>query len=430
MMQVPNEQSKPKKHRGQRFFRGLDLPLITMILAMYGIGMVAVANATPISDDPTGTLFKQMVFDIVALAILVTIYLLPINFRSRGETFGWAGIGISLFLFFIAMFQPAINGAKGWIRLTGVSIQPVEFFKVALVLLFSSYFSSERSFYKQPPVYSAEVQGIVPKLRRFIHDPKFMLRDLLQFVTHVRKGPLLAFFIGEGFLFLFPDMGGILVTTGILAIIALSSGVFRNHLVKVVAIIALIATGYYWILPNFTHLVTSWMQPYQASRLTAYLDPWASADSSGTQIINSYYAMSNGGWFGRGLGDSLQKNGSLPEANTDFIMAIVGEEVGVIGVFVILAILLYIVFRIIYWSFQTKNMNFRLLLIGVAAYLMLQIIINLGGVTGTLPITGITFPFISAGGSSAVSLGMAMGVVLSVIRRIKEDNQEKNEGKE
>ncbi len=111
-------------------------------------------------------------------------------------------------------------------------------------------------------------------------------------------------------------------------------------------------------------------------------------------------------------------------------MAIVGEEVGVIGVFVILAILLYIVFRIIYWSFQTKNMNFRLLLIGVAAYLMLQIIINLGGVTGTLPITGITFPFISAGGSSAVSLGMAMGVVLSVIRRIKEDNQEKNEGKE
>lgn len=415
-MQVPNEQSKPKKDRHQRFFRGLDLPLVIMILTMYGIGMVAVANATPISDNPNVTLFKQIGFDIVALVILFVTYRIPINLRSRGENFGWMGIIISLILFAVAMFQPAINGAKGWIQIpgAGISIQPVEFFKVAIILLFASYFSSERNFYHQPRVNLPKVTGMLSRLR--------------QSFDNVRKAPLFALVLGIGFLVKFPDMGGILVSTGIFWIIALSSGIFRKHFSKVFGTILFIGVGYLWLLPKYPHLLTFWMKPYQASRLTAYLDPWASADSSGTQIINSYYAISNGGWFGRGLGDSLQKNGSLPEANTDFIMAIIGEELGIVGVFVILAILLYIVFRIIYWSFQTKIMDFRLLLIGVAAYLILQIVINLGGVTGTLPITGITFPFISAGGSSAMSLGIAMGIVLSVIRRIKEDNQEKNEG--
>ena len=156
------------------------------------------------------------------------------------------------------------------------------------------------------------------------------------------------------------------------------------------------------------------VKSYKLARLVAFIDPFGHANGSGQQLVNSYYALSNGGVFGVGLGNSIQKRGYLPEPNTDFIMAITGEELGLIGVVIIMLLLGIIVWRIIRIGIRSADSFNTLVCYGVATYFAVQAFINVGGVIGWLPITGVTFPFISYGGSSMFSLTLSLGIVLNI----------------
>ena len=131
-------------------------------------------------------------------------------------------------------------------------------------------------------------------------------------------------------------------------------------------------------------------------------------------MVNSFYAISNGGVFGVGLGNSIQKRGYLPEPHTDFIMSIISEELGLVGVIFILTLLLIIILRMISLGFRSKKTYNSLVYYGVATMILAQIILNVGGLLGVIPLTGVTLPFISYGGSSLLILSVALGIVLNL----------------
>ena len=167
-------------------------------------------------------------------------------------------------------------------------------------------------------------------------------------------------------------------------------------------------------LPIIAKFVVAHFHGYQVNRFVAYINPFANNSGVGNQLVNSYYAISNGGLTGVGLGNSIQKMGYLPEPNTDFILAIISEEMGWIMVTFILVLIMIIVCRTIQLGVKVNSVYQALLCYGVATFIAVETFFNIGGVSGLLPITGVTLPFISYGGSSMVVLSAAIGLVLNV----------------
>ena len=226
---------------------------------------------------------------------------------------------------------------------------------------------------------------------------------------------LLIPFAGMTLVFLMPDFGGIVILLLIFLIVLMMAGVRMRSLLTLVAFVLATYIAIPFSLPLLGKLP---FFQYQIARFEAYVNPWVAGDS-GHQLINSYYAISNGGLFGRGLGNSIQKTGYLPEPNTDFIMAVVGEELGAITIWAVLIVFAVIICRLIVMGIRARHMQQRLVLYGIGTYVVVQILINLGGVVGILPITGVTFPLVSYGGSSLISWGITFGVALNIVGQIK-----------
>ena len=153
---------------------------------------------------------------------------------------------------------------------------------------------------------------------------------------------------------------------------------------------------------------------YVAKRFSAFYNPFKDLTDSGHQLAHSYYAMSNGGWFGMGLGNSIEKRGYLPEATTDFVFSIVMEEFGMIGACLILALVFFLILRIILVGVKAKNAFNAMMAIGVGGMMLMQVFVNIGGISGLIPSTGVTFPFLSQGGNSLLVLSVAIALVLNI----------------
>ncbi|MDZ7835208.1 MAG: FtsW/RodA/SpoVE family cell cycle protein [Alkalibacterium sp.] len=160
------------------------------------------------------------------------------------------------------------------------------------------------------------------------------------------------------------------------------------------------------------------LDEYRYNRFLGYWDPFQLAEGAGLQLVNSYYALSRGGLFGVGFGDSVQKTGYLPFPYTDFIVAIIGEELGLFGIFLLLSVFALMVSRMILTAIRSKSAFNSLLSIGVASMFLIQGMINLMSVVGLMPITGMTFPFISYGGSSLMVLSVSIGLVANISARV------------
>ena len=162
-------------------------------------------------------------------------------------------------------------------------------------------------------------------------------------------------------------------------------------------------------------IINGWLHGgYRIQRFIAFMNPFGNASGSGSQLVNSYYAISNGGIFGVGLGNSVQKMGYLPEPNTDFIMAITSEELGLVGVTIILVLLLVLICRMIQLGVKSASLYQTLICYGSATFFTIETFFNIGGVLGLLPITGVTFPFISYGGSSMLVLSATVGIIINI----------------
>ena len=176
--------------------------------------------------------------------------------------------------------------------------------------------------------------------------------------------------------------------------------------------------------------VVSWMKEnihsYAIQRFIGYQDPFGHVATSGKQLVNSYVAISNGGIFGLGIGNGIQKRGYLPEPYTDFVLSVTAEELGFIGVLVILIALATLIIRIIVIGAKENELYYRLICYGTATLFFTQSFLNIGAVCGLAPITGVTLPFVSYGGSSVWILSVCLGFVLMISAKQKDRRRQKD----
>ena len=285
-------------------------------------------------------------------------------------------IGVALL---ILVLIPGIGiirgGARSWIGFGSFSIQPAEFSKIVLVLLLSKYLSQTKE----------EINSF------------FNFFGLL--------GIILIFF---GLIMLQPDFGtGIVLVISSLLLLFTSGAPLKYFIL--IGILGILGIG---------ALIIS--APYRLERIFAFLNPWNDPLGSGFQAIQSLYAISPSGLFGLGFNKSMQKHFFLPEPQNDFIFAIICEEFGLIGALILIGLFVFLIYRIIYIGLKQTNRYYRYVCLGVGLIFFTQVFINMGVVIGLLPVTGITLPIISYGGSSLVLSMIMVGLVLSISRYMEE----------
>jgi cell division protein FtsW len=299
---------------------------------------------------------------------------------SRVEVMWWRAISLPILgvamLLMVAVLIPGlgreINGAQRWFSLFGLSLQPVELLKPAVILYMAYYMGSFPDRLKQ---FST---GLAPM---FIVLVAALILLLLQ-----------------------PDFGSVILLTAVCMGMWFVGGVPIRHLAALLLMMLPLAA------------VAMVVEPYRMQRLTSFLDPWHDPYGSGYQLIQSMIAFGTGGLFGTGVGQGVQKLFYLPEVFTDFISASIAEELGLMGTLAVIAVFAVLLGRSIWLALQCENMFPRLLILGCTLIIGMALIINLGAAMGILPTKGMPMPFVSYGGSALIGECILIGLILSVQR--------------
>ena len=344
-----------------------------VVLLSAGVVMVYSASAIVAADrfhDPYFFLKKQLFWAVLGAAALWVALRVDYRLLEKAVLPLLIVAGVLLVLVLVPPFGQAINGTRRWIRFGPVSFQPAELAKLALVLYLAAFLAKRRG-------------------------------DLTSFRTGAAPALAVAGLLA-GLVLVQPDLGNcmtlIVVTFGLLYI----AGSPGRHLAWVAApALPLIA-------------LAIWMAPYRLRRITAFVDPWSDPRGSGFQIIQSWLALGNGGLVGQGIGGSRQKLFYLPESHTDFIFAIVGEELGFIGAVAMVGLFAVLIWRGLRIGLRAADPFGAYLALGITVLLATQTLVNLGVVTGLLPTKGLPLPFISFGGSALLMTMLATGVLLNI----------------
>ncbi|MFG6146950.1 putative lipid II flippase FtsW [Halobacillus sp. B23F22_1] len=353
----------------------IDLPLVAVLLFLASIGIIMVFSASyPLADrvyNDSHYFFKrQFIWAGIGLLSFLAAALLPYRLYGKLSPF------LVLFSFFVLLLVliPGIglerNNSQRWIGIGPMIFQPTEAVKLCMLIYFAHIY--------------AKKQRYINEFKRGVLPPLLILGAIFLLILQQ------------------PDLGSaslILVSCGF---IVLCSGVKGKHLFMLGSIAA-VGISYF-----------AYSSPYRMQRLLSFVNVFDDPSGEGYQLVNSYFAIANGGLFGNGIGNSIQKTGYLPESHTDFIMAIIIEETGILGLACVILSYVFIMYRGVYIANRATNHFQRLLAIGLTFQIMLQAAFNLGAVSGLLPITGITLPFISYGGSSLVFTMISAGILVNL----------------
>ncbi|TKD71792.1 putative lipid II flippase FtsW [Pseudalkalibacillus hwajinpoensis] len=359
----------------KKLFKHYDYSLIISVLLLCGFGLVMVYSASmvwAVMRHETNSAFffnRQIIWLIVSLVMFLTAMLFPYKAYRK---FIVPILGVSIFLLILVRFVGSTtNNARSWIELGPFSFQPSEFVKLGLIIYLAAIYSKKQAY------ISNFVRGALPPLMVI--------------------GLIFALVASQ------PDLGTAMIIALTSGIVIICSGMKWKHIFGLVIIGAILFAG-------------AWMSlsPEQASRFTGAYNPFSDPEDSGFHLINSYIAIASGGITGQGFGQSIQKYGFLPEPHTDFIMAIIAEELGLLGVVFVIGVLGYIVFKGFVIGIRCKDTFGSLLAIGISGMIGVQTVVNLGAITGWLPVTGVPLPFISYGGSSLILLMMSVGILINI----------------
>jgi cell division protein FtsW len=368
----------------QAWFEHIDWTLITLVLALMSIGLVAVTSA---SVSHAGTIYGDTWFFTKRYVLYLTIGLMaglvvaaiPASFWERyGGLLLIATLGL-LLLVLIPGIGKEVNGSRRWLRLGVMNLQASEVAKFCMIVFFASLLARRQ-------------QEIIAGWKGLIK-------------------PLMVLSVVILLLLLEPDFGTSVVLAGTVMAMLFMAGV---KLVNFIALMALAFAGL---------ALMAVVSPYRMQRLITFLDPWADQFNSGYQLTQSLIAFGRGEWFGLGLGNSVQKLFYLPEAHTDFIVAIIAEETGLVGVLCLLLIFAALVGRILSIArsgFASGRLFAGLVAFAVAVMFAGQAFINVGVASGLLPTKGLTMPFISYGGSSLLVSCSLMALVLRLDWELKQ----------
>lgn len=351
--------------------------IIAIVLALVCFGCLMVYSASFYSanyhyGNKYFFLIKQIIG--VVMGICAMIFFIFFDYHLLAK-YKWWIVGIT-FVLLALVFIPGLGmesyGAKRWISLLGFSIQPSEIAKFALVIFVAAYMSEN-------------------------HDKVKTLKGLLPVLI---VGGLMCILI-----MLEPSMSVTMCICFVTLFMLIIGGMSKKH-----TLMFSIPAGA--MVPFLVIL-----EPYRLKRLLAFIDPWASPQGEGFQLIQSLYSLGDGGWFGVGLFNSRQKYLFLPFAESDFILSIIGEEIGFIGTTFLMIVILFLVYRLVKIALGAKDRFGAMLVSGVAFIIAVQTLLNIAVVTGSIPPTGLPLPFISSGGTSVMVFMAGIGICLNVLRQ-------------
>ena len=352
--------------------RRIDYGLLVLIITLVIFGLLMVYSASNVVasyryNDSFYYFKRQLLFSIIGVILMFSIIKIDIYKLRNYSTIFFI---ICLILLVVVLFlQDERGGAKSWIGIGSFSIQPSEFMKISLILLISKYLSKNH-------------------------------KDLTKFKNFLFL--LLVIMLIFGLIMLQPDFG-----TGLVIVLSSISLLFIAG-VPIKFFLGLVLVG----LMGVVVLILS--APYRLDRILAFLNPWSDPLGTGFQGIQSILAVAPSGLFGLGFNNSIQKHFFLPEPQNDFIFAIICEELGLIGALFLVILYFLMLFKTIKISIKTEDIYLSFLALGIGISIFIQAIINICVVIGLLPITGITLPIISYGGSSLTITLIGLGILLNI----------------
>lgn len=366
------------KERLKLIDKWIAIPFIILIL----FSIIAVYSASSYSameeyGTPNYYLVRQSIVVVVSLIMAFFVYIFPFRVLKKKKMILLGTIG-TFILLIVVLFLPPVLGARRWIPLPVFNLQPAEFAKI-FVIWYLAY------------IFSRNQKELESEFFQTILRPSILVG--------------IVFFL----ILMQPDTGtAIIIALMTVFMLSASGASLKYGFLFILSGVTLVG-GLTFIIYNFGESIP--FLGYRYDRFLGLWDPFGYYESYGNQLVNSYYALSRGGLFGVGIGNSVQKTGYLPFPYTDFIIAIVGEELGLAGVTGVLVALGTIIGRSFYLGSHSKDSFNSLIYIGVGSMLLVQSLINLAGLTGLIPITGVTFPLLSYGGSSLMVVSISIALV-------------------
>ena len=384
-----NISSVKARIKEEHFF---DYSLLFVVLFLLGFGLVMVYSASSydastsksFNYDAAYFLKKQAFAAVLGIVVMFAVAFVPYRFWER---FAFLGYGVSLVLIFLVLTPLGIeaNGARRWLNL-GISVQPAEIAKLAIILFLASLICKMKGNIRTRKGFWTVVGVPVP-----ICLCVWKITDNLSSAIIIFGIAILMLFVASPEYKRFFIIGGLILGFAVLAVVFLQN------------------------------MSTEQLQGagFRSARVLAWLSPEDYASGTGFQTLQSLYAIGSGGLFGKGIGQSMQKLGFLPEVQNDMIFALICEELGIFGGICVIMLFVLLIWRCMVIASNASDLFGALLVVGVLGHVAIQVILNIAVVTNTIPNTGISLPFISYGGSSVMFLLIEVGLVLSVGRGIR-----------
>lgn len=371
------------------------LLLLTFLIVGFGLVMVfSASSAIAITSKEYGNNAFYVVKKQAIFAVLGTIgmfFLMNVPMAKLRLLLKPLFIVILILLALVPFIGYEVNGARSWFRIAGFSIQPSEFAKLAVILYLAGLIDKKGDRVKEFR------RGLVPSV---------IIVGIVAFLIMLQ-----------------PDFGSMVILVLCASLVIIVGGANMKHILLASGAVAVIGC-----IGALIYVFSSETLGYRMDRISCYINPWSDSQGSCYQIVQSMYAFGHGELTGAGIGQSIQKLHYLPEAHNDFIFAIIGEELGFIGTVVFLLFYLAFIWRGLLVALRSTDTFGNLVGIGVVGLIGVQAFINMGGVTGAIPMTGVTLPFISSGGSSLLVMMCSIGILLSLSREYnKPDKQEKSD---
>ena len=368
-----------------KIIKGIDKPLLIISIFLFAIGLIMIYSASNVTAfmqyeaDPSRYFIKELFFLLIGVVIAFIFIRIP---TKKYYGLSWVVVfGIGVVIVILALLGQVVNGMSGWINYNGLGIQPSEFAKIAIIPLIATFYSKnnkyKNNFWKMmvPMVVAVLITGAI---------------------------------VFQG------DLGTAIIFFGLCILMFFFSPVAKSIKIKVLGI-GLILSAFLGLI---IFIGGDKLLPQDKMERFNYNDPCSRYVTTGNQLCNSYIAINEGGLTGKGLGNSTQKYLYLPESHTDFVFAIYVEELGMIGAVILLSLYFVLIVRIVVIGKRSADSSGSMICYGVAFYLFMHIIVNLTGVMGILPMTGVPLPFISYGGS----ICLCVIIALTMVQRVSIEN--------
>lgn len=380
--------SKNKKVRKFSKFANnqLDFILLIVVILLLSLGLIMVLSASsPTSlaetgDDSYSYFRKQAIFAVVGVIAMLFISKIDYRFWKKFYKIAyWVSI-ILLLMVLIPGIGVSSGGASRWIKILGIQFQPSELAKIGLIIFYASYLTDHKD----------ELKGFYTGfIKPFLYlVPVILILILIQ-----------------------DHLSATIIIVAVVGIMMLMAGSRLKYFLTAGTAAGVLGAAGLYLMAKFTS-----KGAFRLARITSFLNPWADKQGDGWQVIQSLYAIGSGGLFGVGLGQSKQKYLYISEPHTDFIFAVLAEELGFVGCAVVIALFCVFIWRGVLTAMKAPDMFGSLVAIGITSLIGLQAIINIAVVTSSMPVTGMPLPFFSYGVTSLLILLCSVGVLLNISR--------------